>query len=222
VTSTLTGSVIRAALEVSEDLVPAVSARMIRRTLTGEIVPRLSGPPEGVTARHGAVMALLYPRNNEITLALTERTAHLGNHAGQISMPGGRIEAGDASPWDAAVRETNEEIGVDLTGHAPWATLSQIYVAASRYYVTAFVAYSAKRPDFRLSPNEVASLLEVPLTALMRESAFRIGERDNQGETVIEGFFQFESHKIWGATAVLLDQLLSRITVGQELLNRSC
>jgi 8-oxo-dGTP pyrophosphatase MutT (NUDIX family) len=222
VTSRLTDSVIRAALEVSEDLVPAVSARMIRRTLTGEIVPRLSGPPEGVRARYGAVMALLYPRNNEITLALTERTAHLGNHGGQISLPGGRIESHDASPWDAAVRETNEEIGVNLTVHAPWATLRQIYVAASRYYVTAFVTYSPEHPEFRLNPNEVASLVEVPLSALMQESAFRTGERDNQGETVLEGFFQFESHKIWGATAVLLDQLLSRITVGQKLLNSSC
>ncbi len=218
----LTDSVIRAALEASDGLVPAVSPRMIRRTLTGEIVPRLSGPPEGLTARHGAVMALLYPRNNDITLALTERTAHLGNHGGQISLPGGRIEADDASPWDAAVRETNEEIGVNLTGNAPWAALRPIYVAASRYYVTAFVAYSPEYPEFRLNPNEVASLVEVPLSALMQESAFRTGERDNQGETVLEGFFQFESHKIWGATAVLLDQLLSRITVGQKLLNSSC
>jgi 8-oxo-dGTP pyrophosphatase MutT (NUDIX family) len=194
---------------------------MTRHTLTGEILPRLSAPPDGVTARDGAVMALLYPRDAEIALALTERTAHLGHHAGQICLPGGRIEPDDASPWHAAVRETCEEIGVDLSERTPWATLNRIYVAASRFYVTAFVAYAPEPPAFALNPNEVAGLVEAPLSALMHESAFRTGERDNLGETILEGYFQYESHKIWGATAVLLDQLLARITVGQELASRT-
>src|SRR5262245_47091834 len=101
---------------------------MLRHTLHGEPVPRLSGPPEGITARNGAGMALVYPHGDGIALALTERTAHLGDHAGQISMPGGRIEPTDDSPWHAAVRETHEEIGVDLSASSPWAGLEQIYV----------------------------------------------------------------------------------------------
>jgi 8-oxo-dGTP pyrophosphatase MutT (NUDIX family) len=216
--SALTAPAIREALQASVGRVPVLTERMTRRTLTGEVIPRLTQPPEGVTSREGAVMALLYPKGGEITLALTERTAHLGSHAGQISMPGGRIEASDATPWHAAVRETHEEIGVDLSAQAPWATLDRIYVAASRFYVTAFVTYVDERPGFRLNPHEVAGLLEVPLSLLMHETTFRFGERDdNDGRRVIEGFFQFQSHKIWGATAVLLDQLLARITVGRDL-----
>jgi 8-oxo-dGTP pyrophosphatase MutT (NUDIX family) len=215
----LTAEVIHAALEASEGHVPFVTERMTRRTLDGGIIPRLAHPPAGVTARNGAVMALLYAVDGNITLALTERTAHLGNHAGQISFPGGRIEPTDSSAWHAAVRETHEEIGVDASMATPWATLERIYVAASRYYVTAFVAYAGDRPRFKLNPDEVAGLLEVPLNVLMSGDAFRVGERDdNDGRRVTEGFFQFESHKIWGATAVLLDQLLARIRIGSELL----
>jgi 8-oxo-dGTP pyrophosphatase MutT (NUDIX family) len=216
--SALTAGAIREALQASLGRVPVVTDRMTRRTLTGEVIPRLTRPHEGIMAREGAVMALLYPKAGEITLALTERTAHLGSHAGQISMPGGRIEASDATPWHAAVRETHEEIGVDLSAKSPWGTLERIYVSASRFYVTAFVAYLDERPEFRLNADEVAGLLEVPLTVLMDETTFRVGERDdNDGRRVIEGFFQFQRHKIWGATAVLLDQLLARITVGLDL-----
>lgn len=215
--SILTAATIQAALEVSAGRVPAVTERMLRHTSTGEPVPRLSRPPQGVTARHGAVMALLYPHDDEIVVVLTERTAHLGNHAGQISMPGGRIEPDDLSPWHAAVRETHEEIGVDLSSSSPWGMLDRIYVAASRFYVTAFVAYSPERPEFSLNPEEVARLVEVPLSALMADGTFRRGERDYEGQTILEGFFQYETYKIWGATAVLLDQLVERITVGLEL-----
>jgi 8-oxo-dGTP pyrophosphatase MutT (NUDIX family) len=162
-------------------------------------------------------MVLMYPHVEGMTLALTERTAHLGNHAGQISLPGGRIEPTDASPWHAAVRETDEEIGVDLSAAAPWSRLEQIYVAASRFYVTGFVSYLVERPAFTLNPNEVASLVEVPLAALMDKGTFRRGERDYEGQTILEGFFQFQSYKIWGATAVLLDQFLARIDLGLEL-----
>jgi 8-oxo-dGTP pyrophosphatase MutT (NUDIX family) len=162
-------------------------------------------------------MALMYPHGGGVTLALTERTAHLGNHAGQISMPGGRIEPTDASAWHAAVRETHEEIGVDLSAAAPWARLEQIYVAASRFYVTAFVTYLAERPAFTLNPFEVASLVEAPLAVLMDDATFRRGERDYEGRTILEGFFQLADYKIWGATAVLLDQLLERINTGLEL-----
>jgi 8-oxo-dGTP pyrophosphatase MutT (NUDIX family) len=216
--SALTAPTIREALQASAGRVPVVTERMTRRTLTGEVIPRPARPPDGVTAREGAVMGLLYPKAGEITLALTERTAHLGNHAGQISLPGGRIESSDLTPWHAAVRETHEEIGVDLSRSSPWATLDRIYVAASRFYVTTFVTYADERPTFRLDPHEVAGLLEVPLSVLMDEATFHVGERDdNDGRRVIEGFFQFETHKIWGATAVLLDQLLARINVGREI-----
>jgi 8-oxo-dGTP pyrophosphatase MutT (NUDIX family) len=215
--SALSASTIKLALEASAGRVPAVTERMFRHTLDGELVPRLMNPPQGVTARHGAVMALMYPRDDGIAVALTERTAHLGNHAGQISMPGGRIEPTDASPWHAAVRETHEEIGVDLSALSPWARLEQIYVAASRFYVTAFVSYASERPAFTLDPHEVASLVEVPLAALLDERTFRRGERDYEGQTILEGFFQFQTYKIWGATAVLLDQLLARINLGLEL-----
>ncbi|MFN0073675.1 MAG: NUDIX hydrolase, partial [Chloroflexota bacterium] len=199
--------------------VPVVTERMLRRSLTGEPQPRPAEPPNGVVARQGAVMAFLYPNGNDIVVALTVRTAHLGSHAGQISLPGGRIDPDDATAWHAAVRETWEEIGVDLSGTEAWATLDQIYVAASNFFVTGFVAFQPRRPVFRLSPHEVAILLEVPVAELMCGESFWVGERDYQGQRVLEGYFEYQGQRIWGATAVLLDQLLERIHTGLALVN---
>lgn len=215
----LTADILRQALDASLGRTPVVTDRMLRRALDGTPQPRPAAPPEGTEARRGVVMALLYPRGDELVLALTQRTSHLGSHAGQISLPGGRVDPDDPTPWHTAVRETREEIGVDLSTVPPWAALEEIYVAASNFLVTGYVAYQPRRPTFNLSAAEVAALLEVPLAALLAEDTFVIGEREYQGRVVLEGYFQYQEHRIWGATAVLLDQLLERIRVGVTLLD---
>jgi hypothetical protein len=101
-----------------------------------------------------------------------------------------------------------------LTGAEPWAALDRIYVAASNFFVTGYVTFCPERPSFRVSPGEVAKLIEAPLQALQRTEAFAVGERDALGEIVLEGYFSYQGHRIWGATAVLLEQLLERLRVG--------
>lgn len=204
---------LQAALERSHGLVPAVTHRMQRRALTGEILQRASGPPAG-EARHSAVLALLYPHAGSLTLALTHRANHLVQHSGQVSLPGGGREPTDESLWHTAVRETHEELGVRIDASTPAAELERIYVLPSNYYVTGFVAWSPVRPAFAPSPAEVAALIEASLDELRQPQAFIVAERDYQDQRVLEGYFQLRGHRIWGATALLLDQLLERLERG--------
>src|SRR5438270_12158952 len=93
------------------------------------------------STRHAAVLALLFSRNEHISLLLTERPFNLSRHAGQISLPGGAVEAHDADLWQTALRETREELGIRTGRIQPLGRLSTIYVVASDYLVSPFVAW---------------------------------------------------------------------------------
>lgn len=211
----LSPEAVRRALAGSQGKVPAVSERMQRRDEAGGIVLRVSEPPEGTTAREAAVLALLYPLNGELTVALTRRTDHLGRHSGQISFPGGAVEPVDASYWDTALRETNEELGIDVRELERWAELEPIYVPPSNYIVYPFVAHADSRPMFQPDPYEVAELIEVTLASLLLPSSFVAQLRDYQGGKIWDAHFRHLDHHIWGATAIMLDQLLGRIKLTQ-------
>ena len=204
------------ALARSDGLIQAVSKRMERRAVDGTPLQRRS-PPEHGAVRTGAVLALLYPGENGVTLAFTERASHLRNHRGQISFPGGARDQSDVTLWNTAVRETREELGIDLLPTHPWATLIPIYVPPSNFMVTGFVGYVEVHPRFVPNHDEVARVIEVPLAALLGDETFIVAERDYQGETVVEGHFLHEGTRIWGATAIMLDQILGRIQLGLQL-----
>ena len=153
-----------------------------------------------------AVLITLIQRQHGLSLLLTRRTAHLKHHAGQISFPGGRIEADDASEIAAALREAQEEIGlnsaeVDILGVLP------DYCTGTGYRVTPVVAYVRSAPELQSEVNEVAEIFEVPLAYLMngqhhqRRSAVTPMQRRVFYTMPYEGYF------IWGATAAMLRNL---------------
>lgn len=207
---------VRGALAASRGMVPAVSPRMHRRDERGQIIPRAGGPPPGRTAAQAAVLVLLYPRHGELHVAFTRRTDHLAHHRGQISFPGGAVEPEDASFLDTALREAQEEVGIGTRDLQVWEELEPVYVPPSNYLVHPFVVYAGRRPDFHPDPNEVAELLEVPLSSLMRPESFVLEPREMDGQRFLEPLFRYQSHRIWGATAIVLDQLLERIKIGQR------
>lgn len=159
-------------------------------------------------AREGAVLVLLYPRGGAPHLVLTERRADLRDHAGQVSLPGGRIER-DESPAAAALREAAEEVGlreaVDVLG-----PLSPLWIPPTNYLVFPVVAAAADRPQLAPSADEVAALIEAPLggfaAAAARGTALRRGA-DGRPRTVPA--FHVAGHTVWGATAMILAELLS-------------
>lgn len=170
--------------------------------------------PPPIDARHAAVIALLYPDDHgDWRLPLTLRPAHLKDHAGQVSFPGGAIE-NDETIEEAALRELHEELDVAAEEVRVLGRLTSIYLYASGFYVTPVVAVCANRPAMVPSPDEVAELLEVPISVLLDKTNYgrHIREFGDQSRVKIEaGDIQFQSHRIWGATAIMLSELIEML-----------
>jgi len=169
--------------------------------------------PEGRTLAAGLV--LLYPHRpdgatDESTphLVLTRRTAALRRHSGQISLPGGRYDREDGSLLRTALRETEEELGVDPAGLTVWGRLETEHIVASHYVLTPFVAFAPRRPEIRPAPAEVAEVIDLPLVLLLDPGTVEEEVWDFQGMARRVSFFRYREHKIWGATARVLHQIV--------------
>ena len=144
------------------------------------------------------------------TVLLTQRSAHLPNHGGQISFPGGKIEPTDDSPLAAALRETEEEVGLDPRFIDPIGYLD-LYMTTQGYRIVPTLARIA--PDYRLvlNPSEVDEVFEVPLDFLMEPGNHQKRSRDWEGITRYYFEIPFEQRRIWGVTAGILRNLYERI-----------
>jgi 8-oxo-dGTP pyrophosphatase MutT (NUDIX family) len=161
--------------------------------------------PPGHRPRQGGVLFLLYPKDGHLHFPLTRRTETLGDHKGQISLPGGAREGDEPLEW-TALRETHEELGVDPLSVTVLGGLTPLYIFHSDYCITPYVAARPTRPTFVPDPVEVAELLEVPLLTLL-DPAIRREEEWVLHETLTRvPFYQIGEHKVWGATAMVLSE----------------
>jgi 8-oxo-dGTP pyrophosphatase MutT (NUDIX family) len=161
--------------------------------------------------RRAGVLVLLYPCGDELYLVLTRRTDLIESHRGQISFPGGGLHPGE-SAREAALRETEEELGVPPAGLNLLGELSPIYIPASDFCVYPLVAFAAQRPDFIPNRHEVAEVIDVPLSRLL-DPATRSEEVWEWRDTDrIVPFYAIGEHKVWGATAMMLCELLTLIS----------
>ena len=174
-----------------------------------------AAPPN---ARPAAVLVLLYPHRCQWHLPLTLRPAHLPTHAGQVSLPGGAIEPGETAA-EAAVREFHEELGDDGQRVDMLGALSPLYVQASHFIVTPWVAAAASRPRFEPNRTEVEELLEVPLRNLLDPAHFGSHTRRHRGQNYSAPHFLVQSHRVWGATCMILGEL---VTLLEGLLIDGC
>jgi 8-oxo-dGTP pyrophosphatase MutT (NUDIX family) len=144
------------------------------------------------------------------TVLLTQRSAHLNDHAGQISFPGGKIDATDASPLDAALREAEEEIGLSREFVDPLGYLD-LYGTSFGFRILPTVA--KVRPGFKLRINqaEVDDTFEVPLAFLMNPANHQVHSKEFRGMERSYYAMPFAQHYIWGATAGILRVLYERI-----------
>ena len=159
--------------------------------------------------RPAAVLVPIVDRA-EPTVLLTQRAQHLPNHAGQVSFPGGKIEKSDASPLDAALRETDEEIGLDHSAIEPLGYLD-LYMTTLGYRIVPTVARVAPGFTLTLNPAEVDDTFEVPLAFLMDQTNMQRHSRDWQGITRHYYAITFGERYIWGVTAGILRNLYDRI-----------
>ncbi len=165
--------------------------------------------PSAARLTPAAVLVGLVPRGDWQVL-LTVRTAELRQHGGQVSFPGGRIEAGDADPVAAALREAHEEIGLAPERVEPLGFLDP-FDTISSYHVLPVVARVDPDYTLKLDPREVADVFEVPLDYLMDASRVRVLGREFAGRMRHYHEYDYARHRIWGATAAMLVNLRERM-----------
>ncbi len=163
-------------------------------------------PPS--SAKEAGVLLLFYPHRGQLHLPLTRRAEGLENHQGQISLPGGARE-GDESLQTTALRETCEELGVCHDGWELLGRLSPLYIPPSGFLINPFAAYTPARPTFEPDPIEVAELIETPLLLLLDPDTMVWEEWLIRDQPTQVPFFHVYGHKVWGATAMVLSELIS-------------
>lgn len=161
--------------------------------------------PDG--ARDGAALLLIYPHDETMHMALTVRGSGLRNHTGQVSLPGGRVDEGESFE-DAALREAQEEIGVDPRTVELLGRLTPLHIPVSGYLLHPIVGFTAMRPAFQRAEWEVARIVEAPVTMLAHAATVKRERRtrvvDGQTIEVDVPFYDIDGEKVWGATAMVL------------------
>lgn len=160
------------------------------------------------TCLKAGVLALLYEKEGRLCLLLTRRTERVLHHRGQISFPGGEQHPGE-SIEATALRETEEELGLDLGTVRVLGKLTPLYIPPSNFCIYPTVAFLPGAPDFRPQPDEVAQVIEVPVCHLADPENRRREVRTIRGLTVDVPFYEFQENKIWGATAMVLAEFLA-------------
>jgi 8-oxo-dGTP pyrophosphatase MutT (NUDIX family) len=169
-----------------------------------EVLPGLIARPVPAAVLVPVVMA------DSPSILLTKRTAHLKQHAGQVSFPGGRIDPGDAHPEAAALREAREEIALDPARVEILGRMAD-YVTGTGYRITPVLGLLPPGLAYRPSPDEVESVFELPLDVLLDPDAPRRQRQHTRGQWREYWVWPHPQHFIWGATAAILVDLARQL-----------
>ena len=171
------------------------------------------------TCRRAAVLLLLYPLAGHLYIVLTERPHTLSSHPGQISLPGGSRDGGE-TVTETAIREAYEEIGVAPDSVRVLGRLTHIYIPPSHFCIQIVVGYAPERPLWRPNPDEVATLLEAPLTLFLDPALRRTTLIHRQGRDWQVPYFAINGHQVWGATAMALGEFVTLLSESYPALCR--
>ncbi len=171
--------------------------------------------PAALAARPSAVLLPLHAgADGTPHVIFTERSRALRRHSGEISFPGGRQDAGDGSLWATALREAQEEIGLAPARVTPLGELPAVFTVVSNYLIVpqvGLVAGTLAEIAPAINPAEVALVIDAPLAALADPAIHHTEEWTRGGRSHLVYFYQYGPHRIWGATARILADLLQRI-----------
>lgn len=192
------------AKRLAQPLPGSVAHEPMRALPAGPIRPKFEHkmPP-----KPGSVLILLYEEEGRIKFPLTKRPEYLGAHAGQISLPGGKAEPGE-NYIQTAVREGEEEIGLQSSELKVIGRLSDFFVIPSNFLIVPVVAYALTKPAFVPQESEVVKILEGDLDDLLRDDAVQTKEiLAAKMYPMIAPHFLIEDEIVWGATAMMLNEL---------------
>ena len=235
-TATQLPAIIQALRDALSNPLPGLPAQMGMAPLPISGAERSFDP--ALDCRRAGVLALLYPGRGEafpprraaaadssynaqpsvtadpsrnaspLHIVLTRRTDSVDTHRGQISLPGGSMDPGEDA-IATALREAHEELAVDPARVQVLGQLSPLYIPPSGFCIFPVVAYTPERPAFAASPLEVAEVLEAPLDHLLDPATRQEEIWPIRGENVRVPFYTIGHHKVWGATAMVLCELLT-------------
>jgi len=158
-------------------------------------------------ALDSSVLLLFYPKNGQLYLPFIKRTTGNTNHSGQISLPGGKYEKSDTNRIATAIRETNEELGIDCKKIKILGYLTELYIPVSNFMVLPVLGYCENLPKFKQNAFEVEEVIEMSIKEL-----FSTKNKDEftfvkNNITIQAPYFKANNHKIWGATAMILEEM---------------
>ena len=163
-----------------------------------------------VKPNQSAVLILLYQKNKSIKFPLIIRPVYDGVHSGQISLPGGRLDATDKNLQSTAIRETIEETGIFKKDIQILGKLSNLFIPPSNFLVTPYVGIHKNIPAFIPDSREVARIVEMDLEKIMNEKLIRQKKMKlSSGVSVLTPYFDLDGLTVWGATAMILSEFKS-------------
>jgi len=165
-------------------------------------------------ARVAAVLILIYPYKGTTWTVFMQRPDYEGAHGGQISFPGGKREAADTDVIQTALREANEETGVNVEKINIIGKLTPLFIPVSNMIVTPVTGWIQEKPHYKYNTDEVVFLIEADLKMLLDPSIVKSKPFEIRGELVDIKYFDYKGYTIWGATAMILHELLILIRRG--------
>ncbi len=165
-------------------------------------------------AKQAAVLMTLFPKNEEWHIVLIERNANdRDQHAGQLGFPGGKAEPSDGTMLATALRETEEEVGISREQVKILGNLTGIYIPVSNFQVHPFLGYLNAQPAYQLQASEVNDVLEVPLSHFQLPGTRRVTDIRINAQITLKNvpYFDLHGQVLWGATAMMLNELLEII-----------
>jgi 8-oxo-dGTP pyrophosphatase MutT (NUDIX family) len=155
----------------------------------------------------GSVLILLYPRE-KIHVVLIKRSDYDGPHGGQVSFPGGKSEPEDPDLFYTALREANEEVGININELKILGTLTPLYIPPSNFMVSPVVAYSSKIPDFQINTREVNYVFTPSIDDFLKSDTLKYKTLEIFKENISVPYFDVNNEEVWGATAMIINEFL--------------
>ena len=165
--------------------------------------------PPGPLVRAAVLVPIV--DHGEPFLVFAQRTDRVGHHAGQISFPGGRVDAGDADDLQAALREAEEEVGLAPASVEPLGMLDDTETFATQFVITPWVGVVRGPVVWIPDGEEIEKVIEVPVAALLARGCFRVESWERNGMTRDVYVYDYQDTTIWGATARILKQYLDLV-----------